>query len=402
MSLSIQYIKFFRFLLFICLFGMPGILQFDRSGITQDYGLFNIQSISRIIIYLSIFVIVFWSFIYKESYKLNLKAFEKIKIPFLYYCVIFFTSIFVLSSKDIILSAYFIFEWLILLFIIYLYHNALDGLDINTAIQDIKIIIWLKIFTTLFVLIVAPKLVLMGDSKTVYRIGGYFINPNHLGFLSSMLALYYMFYNNKTKIYSFFVVLFLTLLIIITNSRGALFSFILAFTYTLIYSKNIKNYLIMILLSFFMITFFYFNIDYIYRGLDISNIISLSERIPLWYNYYLEFIKSPIIGYGYIAGIKNMSLIISKAHWIAPHAHNDLIQAFLSGGIIVGFYSLFIYYLFFKSCFGQNQNNVNSILLRGWFIQIICASILMPLISYKLSLLSSIVWIIIIASNRRR
>ena len=119
------------------------------------------------------------------------------------------------------------------------------------------------------------------------------------------------------------------------------------------------------------------------------------------YNYYLEFIKSPIIGYGYIAGIKNMSLIISKSHWIAPHAHNDLIQAFLSGGIIVGFYTLFIYYLFFKSCFRQNQNNVNGILLRGWFIHIICASILMPLISYKLSLLSSIVWIIIISSNRK-
>ena len=41
-----------KILLLLALFGIPGFIKFDRSGITQKYGLFNLQSILRIGFYL--------------------------------------------------------------------------------------------------------------------------------------------------------------------------------------------------------------------------------------------------------------------------------------------------------------------------------------------------------------
>ena len=48
-----------RGLLLLSLFGMPGILQFDKTGVTKNFGLFNLQSFSRMVIYIIIGIIVF-------------------------------------------------------------------------------------------------------------------------------------------------------------------------------------------------------------------------------------------------------------------------------------------------------------------------------------------------------
>ena len=60
---TLSRLNLLRGLLLLSLFGMPGILQFDITGVTHQFGLFNLQSFSRIAVYLSIGMIVFLFFI---------------------------------------------------------------------------------------------------------------------------------------------------------------------------------------------------------------------------------------------------------------------------------------------------------------------------------------------------
>ena len=58
---TLSRLNLLRGLLLLSLFGMPGILQFDITGVTQQFGLFNLQSFSRIAVYLSIGILYSFS-----------------------------------------------------------------------------------------------------------------------------------------------------------------------------------------------------------------------------------------------------------------------------------------------------------------------------------------------------
>ena len=133
------------------------------------------------------------------------------------------------------------------------------------------------------------------------------------------------------------------------------------------------------------------------RGLDISNLITLSERVPLWGKYALEFPRSPIIGFGYISGVKNLSLIIPKIHWIAPHAHNDFIQSFISGGVIMGLFTIRVYWSLFRKCYQSFLPTNLNLLMKNWFIILFGYAMLTPIINWKLFAVSGIFWMLFIS-----
>ena len=394
---TLSRLNLLRGLLLLSLFGMPGILHFDITGVTHQFGLFNIQSFSRIAVYLSIGMIVFLFFIGIEKLRVNRYTFSNFRLPFLYYSLAILISVPVLKGTDFILSGYFIFEWTTFFILFYLYVNEQNKYSLSMAIQDIILLIWIKIITLLIILPIFPSIGIFFDQNLgIIRLGGYFVGPNVLGTLVALLASYYYFYYKgpNYKKYGFF--LFAILILFATNSRGALLSFILAFSFSLIGTKKGLNHLIFFYFGGIIATLMVTYIDYLMRGLDISNLITLSERVPLWGKYAFEFPNSPIIGFGFIVGVKNLGLIIPKIHWVAPHAHNDLIQSIMSGGIIMGVLTFGIYVSLYRKCYKSPLTGNSQLLMKNWFIILIGYAMLTPIINWKLFAISGIFWILFI------
>jgi len=373
---------------------MPGLLQFDQTGLTQNFGLFNLQSFSRMVLYFFIGAIVLLYTAGLEKFRFNKNNFNLVKLPLFYYGVALLISVPVLSGNDIVLSSYFVMEWVIFFILFYLYIKEKGSYALTDMIDDFILLIWLKVITLLIILPIFPSLgVDIDHLHGIIRIGGYFVGPNVLSVLVAMLASYYYFYfeGSKSKKYGFFF--FAIILLLGTNSRGALLSFILAFSLSLIWSRKGLNHLIFFYFGACVVAFFITYFDYFLRGMGLSNIFTLSERIPLWGKYYMEFGQSPIIGFGFIAGVKKLGLIIGKIHWVAQHAHNDFIQAIMSGGIVMAVLTFGIYFSFYRNCFSGKLKGKTKLLMRNWFIQLMAYAMLTPLINWKLFSISGIFWI---------
>jgi hypothetical protein len=394
---TLSRLNLLRGLLLLSLYGMPGILRFDITGVTHQHGLFNLQSFSRIAVYLSIGIIVFLFFIGIEKLRVNRYTFSNFKFPFYYYALAILISIPMLSGSELILSGYFIFEWATFFVLFYLYVNEQNHYSLSMAIRDIVLLIWLKIITLLIILPIFPSIgIFIDNSLGIIRLGGFFVGPNVLGTLTALLASYYYFYYSGPNYKKYGIFIFTVFIIFATNSRGALLSFILAFSFSLIGSKKGLNHLIFFYFGGIVAAFIITYIDYLMRGVDISNLITLSERVPLWGKYAFEFPNSPIIGFGFIAGVKNLGLIIPKIHWVAPHAHNDLIQSIMSGGIIMGILTFGIYVSLYRKCFRSSLTGKSQLLMKNWFIILFGYAMLTPVINWKLFAISGIFWILFI------
>jgi len=394
---TLSRLNLLRGLLLLSLFGMPGILHFDITGVTHQFGLFNLQSFSRIAVYLSIGIIVFLFFIGIEKLRVNRYTFSNFRLPFIYYSLAILISVPMLKGTDFILSGYFVFEWTTFFILFYLYVNEQNKYSLSLAIQDIILLIWIKIITLLIILPIFPSIgIFFEQSLGIIRLGGYFVGPNVLGTLVALLASYYYFYYKGPNYKKYGIFIFAVLILFATNSRGALLSFILAFSLSLFGSKKGLNHLILIyfvgFIAFLMITY----IDYLMRGLEISNLMTLSERIPLWGKYAFEFPQSPIIGFGFISGVKDLGLIIPKIHWVAPHAHNDLIQSIMSGGIVMGVLTFGIYVSLYRKCYKSSLTGKSQLLMKNWFIILFGYAMLTPVINWKLFAISGIFWILFI------
>ena len=394
---TLSRLNLLRGLLLLSLYGMPGILRFDITGVTHQHGLFNLQSFSRIAVYLSIGIIVFLFFIGIEKLRVNRYTFSNFRLPFIYYSLAILISVPMLKGIDFILSGYFVFEWTTFFILFYLYVNEQNKYSLSLAIQDIILLIWIKIITLLIILPIFPSIgIFFEQSLGIIRLGGYFVGPNVLGTLVALLASYYYFYYKGPNYKKYGIFIFAVLILFATNSRGALLSFILAFSFSLIGSKKGLNHLILFYFGGFIAVIMITYIDYLMRGLDISNLMTLSERIPLWGKYAFEFPQSPIIGFGFISGVKNLGLIIPKIHWVAPHAHNDLIQSIMSGGIVMGVLTFGIYVSLYRKCYKSSLTGKSQLLMKNWFIILFGYAMLTPVINWKLFAISGIFWILFI------
>jgi len=394
---AISRLTLLRGLLLLSLFGVPGIVQFDTSGITQKFGLFNLQSFSRMTLYLSIGTIVGLFLIGIEKLKFKKQVILNYRGPIFFYILTTLTSILVLKGGDILLSGYFIFEWMTFILLFYLYVKEKGVYLLPDLLNDIVLLIWLKILTLFLIIPIIPTLGIFFDPILgVMRLGGFFVGPNVLATLSALLASYYYFYDEGPTVKKYAIFGLAVLIIFATNSRGALFSFIVAFSFSLIQSRKGLNHLILFYFGGFILAIFITYIDYIMRGLDFTNLITLSERVPLWGKYAMEFPNSPIIGFGFIAGVKKLGLIIPKIHWIAPHAHNDFVQSLMSGGLLMGLFTFGVYFSLFRKCYSSALKGPSKLLMRNWFIILMGYAMLTPVINWKLFAVSGIFWMLFI------
>lgn len=84
--------------------------------------------------------------------------------------------------------------------------------------------------------------------------------------------------------------------------------------------------------------------EYVSRGNDAQTLASLDGRTPVWEASLDAISMRPLLGYGYSVGARNaIRDRWRNARWVAPHAHNEFIEATLDGGVVALVLVLCIY-----------------------------------------------------------
>jgi len=85
-------------------------------------------------------------------------------------------------------------------------------------------------------------------------------------------------------------------------------------------------------------------IEYLLRGQTLKTLATLNDRTLVWQAALDAARLRPMIGYGFMAGARNaIRDHWHYANWLPPHAHNEYLQALLSGGALAVVLVLIIY-----------------------------------------------------------
>ncbi|MBR06536.1 MAG: hypothetical protein CMP48_02535 [Rickettsiales bacterium] len=220
------------------------------------------------------------------------------------------------------------------------------------------------------------------------RMSGLF-HPNTLAKTSGVLVLFILTENRLMKDWLYAVISLLAILL--SGGKTALIAlFIVMGIYVLKEVRiDVRLWFGALLLSFFSILILFPEIiEFIFillsRSGSISEITSLSGRGTLWTLLVLDFINSPIFGYGFGAvGIMTEQHALNYGFWKPGHSHNTILEVVLSGGVIAGLPLIIIYLKYiYKSVTFQ---------LKGFdyiIVYLLICGFSAPLISHKPDLTS--------------
>ena len=110
--------------------------------------------------------------------------------------------------------------------------------------------------------------------------------------------------------------------------------------------------------------------SYILRGQREADAVTADGRTVIWSVALQAWAEHPILGYGYISGPKNaIRDNWRQAHWLPPHAHNEFLQALLSGGVLSGGLIIWLYaYITWKGCRRARYNEQSTFFFLVWLI----------------------------------
>jgi O-antigen ligase len=110
--------------------------------------------------------------------------------------------------------------------------------------------------------------------------------------------------------------------------------------------------------------------SYILRGQSEEALTSADGRTAIWDVAIHSWAEHPILGYGYISGPRNAIRDNWRlAHWLPPHAHNEFLQALLSGGILSGSLIIWLYvYVTWKGLQRARDNERTAFFFLVWLV----------------------------------
>ena len=73
--------------------------------------------------------------------------------------------------------------------------------------------------------------------------------------------------------------------------------------------------------------------DLISRRQQMSELTSLTGRVPLWWKSIELILEKPLLGWGYVSGSR-VALLTAFQYWPASHSHNFLLEILLTLGIV--------------------------------------------------------------------
>ena len=193
------------------------------------------------------------------------------------------------------------------------------------------------------------------DEETFYRgmrggkeqrLGGYIMNPNELGMLSSIsAAMSYMYLQiTKHKFWSFLMMLAAILVLVWTSSRSSAIGFLLIMGILVLMSDNKKVKIIMfcgIAVALPLLVRYVVFKD----GGSIEEVLSMTGRIPFWTALLNEgIVKEPILGFGFMR-INYTDYFQGLNTYPAKMTHNTFIQILMNLGFVgffIGFWNVIL------------------------------------------------------------
>ena len=297
----------------------------------------------------------------------------------------------------LLLSVYRLCEWIlafVLLLSLYTREPAERGNDLIIGL--ISTVCWFNVILVWITLPFLPSLVFAspGDTTQAYpRLGGMFIHPVHLSVLAGVAFFHALIFMRGPKRFGACSLALITVVLTYARSELAVVLFG-AIVYALFLSRSVlMRFATALFGSALAITGIIFEeslVKYLERGQGARNLATLSERTMVWHASFMAIDRRPWIGYGFIAGAKNaLRDCWSATNWIPPHAHNELIQAVLSGGIIGGILVLALYGRAWWAVW-RGGGGPKRIFLAIVLLQVTIMAVIMPLISLQFSKISGL------------
>ena len=265
--------------------------------------------------YIDIFIVIFalTNIFSQKSFKINNK-----------YILIF--AIFAIISNLLYFNLY---PWFYLIRLLSLLSFILFPIKLNNnQTKFFNIILASTIIFGFIQYFVWPDLTIMKIQNWdphLYRLVGTYLDPTFTGLIFLFIVLYIYFSNFKYKSLFLFLTYIATVL---TYSRSTLLSFLFVFTYISIIKKDLKIFLVTLLV--FILTIFALP-RMPGEGTKLERDSSIYAKIENYKQGINIFIKNPIIGIGY----NNIPLLNYKNN-LSSHSNSGFDSSLLTIGITTG------------------------------------------------------------------
>jgi len=207
---------------------VPTFLAFDQSGFSREHGLFNAQSLSRVLVFLvgALLAIVFW-FIggaVRTGAQRRVRGIWLLMAVYVWYCAI---APLVSSGTATALAIFRASEWLVAFFLLGLVFQA-QNLAGQTSFRDrLRLVMpmyWFIAGSVLLLLAVRPSAAFQVSSLTgIGRLGSMFAHPNLLAIVVTVLFAYALvFLRSWQRLLASAVML---TMLVLTYSRGGYVAF---------------------------------------------------------------------------------------------------------------------------------------------------------------------------------
>jgi len=175
----------------------------------------------------------------------------------------------------------------------------------------------------------------------VSRLGGFIINPNELGMLAVLgtVMAYTEMSVAKFKASQVWVLLASVVVLLLTQSRSSLGSFLIVTGICVLMSGNRKLMLGSIVAAVFALPVLVQTI--ILKQGDVEEVMSMTGRLPFWEDLIAYgFPREPLLGYGFMR-ISYSDKFDAIHSYAAGMTHNTFIQVLLNLGLVGAFICMF-------------------------------------------------------------
>jgi exopolysaccharide production protein ExoQ len=210
-----------------------------------------------------------------------------------------------------------------------------------------------------------------GEEK---RLGGWIMNPNELGMLSSMGAAmaYLLIQKTKSKTFPLLMIASAIVVLALTSSRSSAIGFLLIMGILVLLSKNKKVKIIMIagvsIAGPIMINYIVFK-----DSGGIEEVMSMTGRLPFWKALLNEgIVREPWFGFGFMR-INYTDYFQGLGTYPAKMTHNTFMQVLMNLGF-VGFFIAFWQLIQTLRNFFKEKNSPHKNFFNAMFIPIIINS----------------------------
>jgi hypothetical protein len=328
-----KYVFWLRLILTVKIFGFAAISQSAAVNKAIKIGLGTSMTIAVLFVTVNML---------KKGYKFETEIKNSLSL-WLYVFYLFLGTMSIFWANDYFFAIIQVFRDFDLLVFSFLFLRVMQTINGHHPDQDVQIQSMLSYaitFNTLYFLIgyfIDPDTFMrLTHGGDVARLGGYIMNPNELGMLSSLgiSVLILDFTNTKNKwLYTLFLVINLYV-IFLTGSRSSSIGFMIVCGLLILRSNNMKLKALMIA-GFMLIAPIAINeviLDEEKGGLD--EVMSMTGRLPFWKALLTEALpKEPLLGYGF-QNIYYTKFFQGKNTYPASMTHNTFVQVVMNLGLV--------------------------------------------------------------------